>query len=178
MPRLRPHLLLIGDALQFMPDNVHAGGPLVHLHLQHLHHQAIQFGRERGIHHTQVNKAKRCERRINARQQLVKHDTQAVDIRPGSRLRLAILLWRGETRRAKSNRIPALPRSKVAGNAKIDQVQAVISGAHNIARLHIAKDDRRLLIVQVMQHCTELNAESEYSFKRQACSRRFQPVLL
>ena len=46
----------------------------------------------------------------------------------------------------------------MACNAKIDQIDMPIGGAHDIGGLQIAKNDRRwLLLVQVAQHDTQLD---------------------
>src|SRR5260370_26205405 len=77
-------------------------------------------------------------------------------------LGFAVLLRRSKARRTESSRIPRLPRLEVACNAKVHQVQVCSRGQHDIGPLHIAKNDRRLVMVQVVEHGTQLNAEVEH----------------
>src|ERR1700730_1280903 len=58
----------------------------------------------------------------------------------------------------------------MAGNAKVDQRKTSIGGAHDIGRLEIAKDNRRNARMQVSQHRTELQTDSDHFIHRQwAC---------
>ncbi len=99
---------------------------------------------------------------------------QAVDIALGRCLRLAVLLWRGITRRAKGHRIFRLPGLELACDAEVDQVQVSLGGAHDIGRLEVAEDDRRLARVQVVQHVAQLECNTEHFIEWQGArfSRR------
>ena len=106
-------------------------------------------------------KAKRILLRIVAGQKLVEEDAQAVDIRTRRCLRPAILFGSGIAGRAERNGIVQLPWLEVASNAKVDQVEMAVRGAHDIGRFEVAEDNRWLAAMQVVKHTTELNANSE-----------------
>src|SRR5579885_1322938 len=68
----------------------------------------------------------------------------------------SVLFWRGVSRRAEENGILRLPFFKETRNAKVDQVDVPIPLYHHIGGLQIAEDDRRLMLMQVVQNITEL----------------------
>src|SRR6266487_5882124 len=50
---------------------------------------------------------------------------------------------------------------KVAGNAKVDQVESAIRRSHHIARFEIAENNGRLARVQIVQRDTQLHTDVE-----------------
>src|SRR5207248_1155584 len=89
----------------------------------------------------------------------IEYHPQSIDIRAWRCLRLPILLRCCISRRTKGSSILSLPRLKVAYNAKIDQVDMSIRRPHDIVRLEVAKDNRWLLHMQVVQYRTQLDAD-------------------
>src|SRR5260370_33342871 len=72
-------------------------------------------------------------------------------------LGFAVLLRRGKARGTESSRIPRLPRLEVACNAKVDQVLVSSWGQHDIGLLHMAKNDRRFVMVHAGGNGAKLN---------------------
>jgi len=94
---------------------------------------------------------------VVARRHVRQDDTQTVHV--GARVALAqpaILLGGGVARRAQEHGILRLPRLEEAGDPEVDQLHLALVRQHNVARLEIAEDDRRRLVVQIGQHVTEL----------------------
>src|SRR6266516_2813779 len=65
--------------------------------------------------------------------------------------RIRSLSWSGVARRAQRHRVAHLSWLELARNTKVDQVEMSSRAAHNISRFEIAKDDRRLALVQIAQ---------------------------
>src|SRR5579871_6920969 len=105
----------------------------------------------------QRRKKKRAIGWVMAAEQVVQRRPQAVDIRLRGRLRLAVLLRRGITRRAKRYSISGLAGLEVARNAKIDQINISARRHHDISGLEVAKDNRRLARVQVIDRKSRLH---------------------
>src|SRR5260370_13377064 len=55
----------------------------------------------------------------------------------------------------------SLSRFKVAGNAKVDEVESVSRRSCHIPSFEITENNRRLVRVQVVQHGTQLNTDVE-----------------
>ncbi len=85
--------------------------------------------------------------------------TQGINICTRSCLCFAILFRGSIAWRAESNGIPGLSWLKVAGYAKVNQVDLPMWCQQNISRFEIAEDDGRLARMQVTKHRTELNTD-------------------
>src|SRR5579884_2583019 len=104
--------------------------------------------------------------------ELVQHSAQAVDVGARRRLRPAVLFWRGVAGGAEIGSISGLTGLEMTGNAEVDQVDMPIRGAHDVRRLEVAEDDRRLLAVQVVQHGAELERDLNGLFDGQLLAGR------
>src|SRR5258707_15493887 len=93
--------------------------------------------------------------------------TQGVDICTRSRLCFAILFRGSIAWRAESNGIPGLSWLKVAGYAKVNQVDLPMGGQENISRVEIGEDDGRLGRMEVTKHPTELNTRIKKLLNRE-----------
>ena len=102
--------------------------------------------------------------------------TEAIDIGLRRALCLAILFGRGIASGAERNCILRFAGLEVAGNAKINQVDMVIRSEHNIGRFEVAKDNGRLVAVQVIEHRRQLNADIESGLDREAPNELVQVV--
>ena len=60
-----------------------------------------------------------------------------------------------------------MARLKILGNAKVNQAQAAVFVQHDIGRLHVAEDDRRVAIVQELQDIAQLNRPFQHLLLRQ-----------
>src|SRR5437588_8200979 len=85
--------------------------------------------------------------------------TKAVHIGRGSRLHFTVLLRSSVAWRAKSNGIPSLPWLEATGDAKVDQVDVVLSCEHDIGWFEVTKDYWRLACMQKIKHGTKLNSD-------------------
>ena len=83
-------------------------------------------------------------------------DAQAIDITLRRGLRLSILFRCGIAWRAERDGIFRLSRLEMARYAEIDQVEMLRGRAQNIRRLQVAKNDRGIARVQVMEDGAEL----------------------
>lgn len=135
---------------------------------EHRCNQFHQWLRERRAERENWRQIERRGRGIVTGQKEIERGTEAINIGADRALRSAILLWRGKARRAKRRGISDLARLETARNAKIDQVETTTGRAHNIGWLHIAKDNRRLKLMQVLQNVAKLTANINYFFERQA----------
>ncbi len=81
---------------------------------------------------------------------------QPIDIGAGVSLAPAILLRRGVARRAQQQRVLRLARLEVAGDAEVDQLQRPARLKHDVARFQVAEDDRRVLLVEIVEHHCQL----------------------
>src|SRR5262249_3908354 len=87
--------------------------------------------------------------------QLMQYRTQAVDIRARRCLGFTILFRRSIAHRAIICSVLRLAGLEVTRYTKIDQIQIFIDSTHNIRWLEIAKDNRRILVMQITQYSTE-----------------------
>src|SRR6266568_5916586 len=99
-------------------------------------------------------------------EQLVQNSSQAVDIGARGGLRFTVLLRSGVPQRAEGDGIFGLAWFEMTRDAEVDQVQLALKRAHDVSRLQITKNDWRLMRVQVIQHTTQLYANSEYFAER------------
>ena len=100
-------------------------------------------------------------------------NAEAVNVGLLGRLCLAILLRCGIARGAKGDSISGLPRFEVTSRAKVDQIEMAPGSAHDVSRLDITKDDRRLARVQVIKHGTKLDSYVQHGVQREAAIARF-----
>ena len=82
-------------------------------------------------------------------------------------MRFAILFGCSVAFRAEGNGILRLPRLEVPRDAKINQVHVVVGGAHDIRRLEVAKDNGRLVGMQVVEHRTQLDTDFKNHLNRE-----------
>ena len=85
--------------------------------------------------------------RIAPGEQVVQRGPQGIDVAPGIRLPLAILLRRRIASRAEGGCVSGLPRLEQAGDAEVNELHLPISIQHDVGRLQITEDDSRLLTV-------------------------------
>src|SRR5690242_14683838 len=96
-------------------------------------------------------KAERCLRWIVPCQKAMQYGAEAIDICLRSSLRFSILFRCGISWRPKGYGISGLTRLKVAGNAKINQVEVPCGGSHDISWFKITENDGWFLRVQVVE---------------------------
>ena len=89
--------------------------------------------------------ARGCPRTVNIR----------TTVGPGA----SVLLRDSEARRARRGRVPGLSSRKGARDARIDHVKLIIWREHPVRRPDIAKDDRRLFLVQSRENLRELKTD-------------------
>src|SRR5579884_3905802 len=87
---------------------------------------------------------------------------QAIYIGTRRGLRATILFGCSVARRAKSGSIFLLSWLKVARDTKIDQINVLARGQHDVRGLEIAENDRWLTCMQIVQHGTELQADFQH----------------
>src|SRR5438552_13551062 len=104
------------------------------IHLYHLHDECFQFNENRVAFKLKRGKAKRRERGITSREQLMEGCTKAIEIGTCSRLGFAILFGGSIAWRTKRDSIPSLSRLEMACNAKIDQEELPTRSEHDIRR--------------------------------------------
>src|SRR5258708_21862039 len=100
-------------------------------------------------------------RGIVAREALMQHGTQAIDLGAWCCVRLAILLWCGIACGAERDGIFRLPRFEVSCNAKVDEERLLMICSHHITGLEVAKDNWWLASMQIFQHHTQLNTNRD-----------------
>jgi hypothetical protein len=81
---------------------------------------------------------------------------QAIDISTRGRLRFAVLFRSRVARRTERHSISRLTGREATRYTKIDQVELSCGCAHDIGRLEITKNNRRLPLVQVVKYRAEL----------------------
>src|SRR6266851_5917167 len=84
-----------------------------------------------------------CEKRLQG-------GAQTIDVGLYRGLCFAVLLGRSISWRAKWSRIFALLGPIMAGNAKVDEIEAAFPCHHHIRWFKIAEDNRLLLIMQIV----------------------------
>ena len=114
--------------------------------------------------------------RVIAGQHLVEQHRQAVHVRAHVGLPGAVLLGRGIAGGAQPLGVVALARFEKAGNAKVDQLEVPIGLDHDIARLEIAKDDGRVLLMQISEHTAQLSAPTDHPGLGKAPPERCAPA--
>src|SRR5438132_2718799 len=143
----------------------HALRPLAGIWLYHLGDKALQFlwnvETWRHAFHLNIQGLFSCQQGLQGR-------AETIDVRLHGALRLAILLRSGVAWRAKRACVLRLLRSILAGNTKIDEVEASLSIHHNIGRFDIPKDDRRTACMQILQYVTEGDTDRQRLCHRKA----------
>jgi hypothetical protein len=92
-----------------------------------------------------------------AAQQAVQHGPKAVEVAARRGLLFAVLLRGGKAGGAEGDGVMGFAWFGVARDAKVDQQEPPVAAAqHDIGRLEVAENNRRLLLVQVGQDLAEL----------------------
>src|SRR5579859_1000638 len=100
--------------------------------------------------------------RIFAREQLVEQGAQAIEVALWRSLLFAVLFRGSVAWGAQRDRIPGLSGFEVARNTEVDQEEMPFGGAHNVGGLEVAKDDRWLACMQIVQYFAELQPDAAY----------------
>ena len=74
------------------------------------------------------------------------------------------MFWGSVAQRTKGMGIPGLSWFEAANDAKVDQVNVTVLCAHNVGRLEIAEDDRRLTCMQEIKSRAQLDTNIEHFF--------------
>src|ERR1700686_3185978 len=87
---------------------------------------------------------------------------QAVNIRAWRRLRFSVLLGCRIACGAIGNSVFGLPCFEVAGDTKVNEKEVPLWSSHDVGWLEVTEDDRRLIVVQVIQHGCQLETDVEH----------------
>ena len=134
-----------------------AGGEVV---LQGAVRHGLELGGDRRVELAEralVEGERRFEARVAAGKQVVQGGAEGVQV--ALRLGHAAVLLGGRVALGADHRALAVRAVQAAGDAEVDQHDAVVGGDHHVGGLHVAEHDwLGLMGVEVAQHVADLNA--------------------